>query len=242
MRPLIIANWKCNPPTRAEAKRNFNLMKKKIKKFKGEVVICPPFVYLPYLQASNLKLGAQDMFWQEGGAFTGEISPLMLKDLKCSYVILGHSERRIHLKETDEMINKKVKAALKAGLKIILCVGEKHKGKLKETQNQLEKDLKGVTKHDLKNIIPAYEPIWAISGFGGKAASSEEAAKGALLIRKTLSRIGGKTQAKKTKILYGGSASKNPRVYIYDAKLDGLVIGSTSSKARDFIKLLEDLK
>lgn len=242
MRPLIIANWKCNPATRAEAKRNFNLMKKKIKKFKGEVVICPPFVYLPYLQGSDLQLGAQDMFWQEGGAFTGEISPLMLKDLNCRYVILGHSERRIHLKETDDMINKKVKAALKAGLKIILCVGEKHKGKLKEIQTQLEKDLKGIAKSDIKNIIPAYEPIWAIGGFGGEAASSEEAAKGALLIRKILSRLYGKIAAKKAKILYGGSASQNPRVYIYDARMDGLVIGSTSSKARDFIKLLEDLE
>ena len=145
MKPLIVANWKMNPPTLKEAKLLFNSVKKGLKNIKNaKVVICPPFVYLPELQTTNYKLhlGAQDCFWRKKGAFTGEISPLMLKNLGCEYTIVGHSERRA-LGETDEMINKKIKAALSMGLKPILCIGEtfeeRKKGKtLKVLKNQIQ--------------------------------------------------------------------------------------------------------
>jgi len=123
MKPLIVANWKMNPTTLAEAKRLSDLIKKGIKRIRNvEVVICPPFIYLATSdkrQATKIKLGAQDCFWEEKGAFTGGISPKMLKNLGCEYVILGHSERRRYFSETDEMINKKIKVALKAKLKPI---------------------------------------------------------------------------------------------------------------------------
>ncbi len=131
MKTLVVANWKMNPPTLAEAKRLFNSIKKGIRDINNtEVVICPPFVYLSALRPSEaLSVGGQDAFWEEKGAYTGAISPAMLKDLGIEYVILGHSERRRYQGETDEMINKKLKTALKNGLKPILCISSKHRGK-----------------------------------------------------------------------------------------------------------------
>lgn len=256
MKPLIVANWKMNPVTFKEAKRNFGLIKKELKKIKNtdpvrkhsfsngvNVVICPPFVFLPVLTPDqNVKLGGQDCFWEEEkGSFTSAISPMMLKNLGCQYVILGHSERRVYFKETDEIINKKIKAALKAGLKVILCVGEKKAGKLQEMERQLKKDLERIKKYDINNLILAYEPIWAISGFGGRPASAREARQGAVFVRKVLNKIFSGNLSKRIKILYGGSASQNPRSYIYTAGMDGLVIGSSSAKAKEFINLLKDV-
>ena len=125
MKPLVVANWKCNPTTLAEAKRLFNSVKSGIKNIKNvEVIICPPFPYIPHIKNTkyNIRIGAQDCFWEERGAYTGEISPLMLKDLGCQYVIIGHSERRKYQQEKDSMIYKKIEAALKRGLKPILCI------------------------------------------------------------------------------------------------------------------------
>ena len=238
---LIVANWKCNPITLYEAKQNFGLVKKALKRIKNvRVVVCPPFVFLPALEPGRrIELGGQDCFWEEKGSFTGEISAKQLRSLGCQYVILGHSERRIYCGETDEMINKKIKAALGTGLKVILCVGEKTEGKLQEMQNQLEKDLKGIKKCDTDNLILAYEPVWAISGFRGKAASVNEAMGRALFVRKIFGKIFGRNLAKKIKILYGGSVSQNPHSYIYEAGMDGLIIGGSSARARDFIDLLK---
>lgn len=153
MKPLVVANWKMNPQTLAEAKQLFNSVKRGIKNIKNcEVIICPPFLYILNLKSEtlNLKIGAQNVFYEEKGAFTGEVSPVMLKNLGCEYVIIGHSERRKYFQETDEMINKKIKAAISAKLKPILCIGETEKEKksgktFKILKNQLTKALNHLT-------------------------------------------------------------------------------------------------
>jgi len=221
MKKIIIANWKCNPATLAEAKKLFN----KVKKTKA--VICPPFLYLSMFKGT--ELGAQDCHWEQSGAFTGEVSPLMLKDSGIRYVIIGHSERRIHFKETDEMINKKLKAALKNDLIPILCIGEK-KGEIVEKviSSQLKKDLKGISKDDLKKIIIAYEPVWAIGT--GDFCKPNKAKKALDFIKNKIN----------TRILYGGSVnSKISKSYI-DVGFDGLLVGGASLDAQEFIKIVKN--
>lgn len=244
---LVVANWKMNPPTLAEAKKLFNLVKKGIKNAcpersrRVEVVICPPFVYLPVLKAN----GAQDCFWEERGAFTGEISPLMLKDLGVKYVIIGHSERRRNLNETDEMINKKLKAALKVGLRPILCVSSKKRGETarKEMEVQLKRALVRIKKSEIKNIIITYEPIWAISTTKGSVvATPRNTREGEVFIRKNLTKLFNKNTAKKVKIIYGGSVdSKSIQGFIKDAQMDGVLVGAASLKAKEFIAAVKKL-
>ena len=237
MKPLIVANWKMNPQTLAEVKRLFNLVKKGVKNIKNiEAVICPPFLYLLNLKSKilNLKLGAQDCFWEEKGAFTGEVSSLMLKNLGCKYVIVGHSERRRNLNETDEMVNRKLKAALKENLRPILCVGNKNRKREKEFKGimiQMEKALSGIKKSDLKNLIITYDPVWAIGT--GRACGIPEAKKVNLSIRKIL---------KENVILYGGSVnSQNAGDFIEKAKFQGLLVGGASLNAQEFIKLVKNV-
>lgn len=222
MKPLIIANWKCNPVTLNEAKKLFDLIKKGIKSMKNtEVVICPPFVYLPNLGASvsvkgfrGLCLGSQDVFWKEKGAFTGEISTLMLKNLGCVYVIIGHSERRRYFCETDEMINKKIKAVIAAGLKPVLCVAG---------LSQLKKSLKGIAQ----KVIIAYEPVFAIGT--GESCSIVTAKKMRNAIKYPF-------------VLYGGSVnSRNAGDYIEKAGFQGLLVGGASLNKEEFIKILKAL-
>lgn len=209
MKPLIVANWKMNPSSLVEAKRIFNSVKKVDIK-EAEVVICPPFIYLSALKPN----GAQDVFWEEKGAFTGEISPLMLKDIGVKYVIIGHSERRKHFKEAGEIIDKKLKAALKYGLKPILCI---------DKISQIPKDIKG-------NIIIAYEPLFAIGT--GKACSPQRAKNMRLSIKK----IAGTS----TPILYGASVnSKNARDYIKKAGFQGLLVGGASLNPKEFIDIIK---
>jgi triosephosphate isomerase len=237
MKPLIVANWKMNPITLAEAKQLFNSVKKGIKNIKNvEIVICPPFVYLSNFQISNsnFKLGAQDCFYEQKGPFTGEISPKMLKNLGCRYVILGHSERR-KLGETDQMINKKIKAALKTGLKPILCLGDKSrksKKDIKEVLSQLKNCLKGIKKSDFKNIILTYEPVWAVGT--GRPCDYREAKKAKEFIKKYVPLY--------LPILYGGSVNAgNAANYIKEAGFQGLLIGGASLNPREFIKIISSL-
>ena len=239
MKPLIVANWKMNPQTLAEANRLFNSVKNGVKNIKKvEVVICPPFLYLfdflsRWIKSQILKLGAQDCFWEEKGAFTGEVSPTMLKDLGCKYVIIGHSERRA-LGETNEMINKKIRAVLKANLKPILCIGETEKERKEEEtkkvlKNQLEKDLTEV--RILSNLIVAYEPVWAIGT--GNFCPPKEAKKVFLFLRKIL---------KNSLILYGGSVnSQNAADYVKKADFQGLLVGGASLDPKEFIRLVKDV-
>jgi triosephosphate isomerase len=226
MKPLIVANWKMNPQTLAEAKRLFSSVKGGAGRVRSsEVVVCPPFVFLSELKTRGLKLklGAQDCFWEEGGAYTGEISPLTLKSLGCQYVILGHSERRKHQKETDEMINKKMKLVLKEKLKPILCV---------DNIGQVKKDLKGIGKKEIRSLVIAYEPLFAIGT--GKSCSPKRAERMRVLIHK---KVKGRTS-----VLYGGSVnSKNAEKYIKEAGFQGLLVGGASLKSKEFIRLVKNV-
>ncbi len=246
MKPLIVANWKMNPQTLREAKQLFDLVKIGVKNIKkAEKVICPPFLFLSNIQhlKSNIKLGAQNVFWEKEGAYTGEISPLMLKDAGCEYVIVGHSERRGYFKETDEMISKKLKAVLKEKLTPILCIGEtkeqRNKGETDRIlKKQIETALEKVSSSKFSKITIAYEPIWAIGT--GKPCDVEEAQKIGLLIRKIISGLYGPKSAKNVQVLYGGSvSSKNAAGYIKEAGLQGLLIGGASLKAKEFIKIVK---
>lgn len=229
MKKIIVANWKCNPRNLAQAKKLFNAVKN------TKAVICPPFVYLDTshkLRNAKYELGAQNCHWQQSGAYTGEVSPKMLKDLGCQYVIIGHSERRKYFKETDEIIHKKLKSALKAGLKPILCIGEdKGQNAKRVVNNQLKKDLKGIAKKDLKKIIIAYEPVWAISTSGGEYCSPERAKRIMDFIRADF----------KNKVIYGGSVdSKTIKGYI-DVGFEGALVGGASLNAKEFIKIVKSV-
>lgn len=228
MSKLIIANWKCNPPNLKEAESLFGAVEKGIWDIKKtEVVICPPSIYIfPLIgklsrSSLGLKMGAQDCFWGERGACTGEISPLMLKDAGVRYVIVGHSERRKHHRETDEMINQKVQFALLAGLKVILCI---------DKIVQIEKDLKGITEEQLKKIIIAYEPIFAIGT--GKPCNPKKAKK----IRDAIKNV-----LKTTPVLYGGSVnSQNAESYVKEASFQGLLVGSASLDLKEFLAIVKN--
>jgi len=180
MKPLIVANWKMNPVTMKEAEELFNSVSEGVKNIENvDVVICPPFVFLQTTnyKLQTIKLGAQDCYWEEKGAYTGEVSVAMLKEIGCKYVIIGHSERRKYFNETDEMVNKKVKTTLEAGLIPILCVGETEgEREMDKTEEVLEKEIKdGLNGVDVSRIIIAYEPIWAIGT--GNPCNVEEAQK-----------------------------------------------------------------
>ncbi len=220
MKYLVVANWKMNPQTLVKAKKLFSIVKKGIGAVKGvEVVVCPPFVYLSKL--SGLTLGAQNCFWEDEGAFTGEISPFMLKDIGCKYVIIGHSERRRYFNETCAIVNKKLKAALTNNLKPILCI---------DSINQVKRGLKGISKKEIKKIVIAYEPIFAIGT--GKACSISKAKKMNFSIRKILE--------EEAAILYGGSVnSKNAKDFIEKAQFQGLLIGGTSLNPKEFVKIIK---
>jgi len=227
MKPLIVANWKMNPQNLQGAKLLFDSVANGIKNLKNvEIVICPPFLYILNLKSQilNLKLGAQDCFWEEKGAFTGEVSPKMLKDLGwCDYVILGHSERRKYLKETDEMINKKIKAALKSDLTPILCI---------ENISQLKKRTKDLLRKEQKKLIIAYEPVFAIGT--GKPCTPEKAKEMKTAIKKIID--------KDIPIIYGGSVnSQNVTDYIKMAGFQGLLVGGASLDSEEFIKLAKNV-
>lgn len=247
MKTFIVANWKMNPSSQSEAKELFNLVKKGVKNIKKtEVVICPPFVFLSNIQnlTFNIKLGAQNVFLEKKGAYTGEISPPMLKDVGCKYVIVGHSERRKYFKETDEMINKKIKVVLEEKLNPILCIGEtkeeREQGKTESIlKNQIVSGIEKISSSKFSKIVIAYEPIWAIGT--GEPCDVEEAQKIGLLIRKIISRIYNRPLSKKLLILYGGSVnSKNAAGYIKEANLQGLLVGGASLKAKEFVKIVKN--
>lgn len=235
MKQLIVGNWKCNPSSLKEAVNIFNKIKKgKHLLKKAEIVICVPFIYLwplKNISKNKIVLGAQDVFFEEKGPFTGQISPLMLKDFGCKYVIIGHSEKR-KLGDTDEIINKKIKKSISCGLKVIFCIGEdqdarKAKKMFEITFNQLKEGLAGVSKKYVKNIIIAYEPVWSIGT--GKFCPVDDVMVMNIFIRKTMIKFFGKNSAQKIRIIYGGSVNpENGNSYIKKALMQGLLIGSES--------------
>jgi triosephosphate isomerase (TIM) len=245
MKNLIIANWKMNPTTQKEAKTLFDAVKKEIKNVKSEVVICPPFVFLSELK--GLIIGSQNAYFEEKGAFTGEVSSEMLKDLKVEYVILGHSERRKYFAETDEQINKKIKKVLSVGLKPIFCIGEtadqRDEGKKQEILGiQIKNGLAGIDlpaqAENIKNITIAYEPVWAIGT--GNNCSIQETKDSILFIRRIILELYGKEIANNIKILYGGSVkSENAASYIKEAEANGLLVGGASLNAEEFGKIVK---
>ena len=235
MKNLIVANWKMNPVSHKEAENIFDGIKKGVKGAKAEVVVCPPFIYLFLLK--GLSIGAQNVFYADGHALTGGISGAMLKDYGVEYVIIGHSESRKYLKETDEIVNKKIKEALENGLKVIFCIGETAEeldaGKKNEVlERQLKIGLSGVD--DLENINIAYEPVWAIGT--GNNCSVEETKESIDFIRNFPALRG----AEGLRILYGGSVkSENSGVYIKETGANGLLVGGSSLNPEEFVKIVK---
>jgi len=245
---FVIANWKCNPTSFIEARRLFCAVSVRSRYAKGvEVIICPPFVYLLMFRVKRLafSLGAQDCFWEEKGAYTGEVSPVMLKNLGCEYVIVGHSERRRYFRETDTMVNKKLKAAIKNGLKVILCVGETSEERSRRKtrgvlRRQLKEGLKDIGSSEVKNLVLAYEPVWAIGS--GNPCNPEDAKRAAIFIREVLASLVGKRNSAAIPILYGGSVnSQNAADYVKKAGLQGLLIGGASLNAKEFAEILKKI-
>ena len=238
-----------NPATYKEADKLVSDLEPAIaKNKKTKVVLCPPFIWLSDLSQKYKKsfsFGAQDIFWADEGAFTGEISAQMLKSAGAEYVIIGHSERKIYLGETDEIINRKLKAALGAGLTPILCVGERERGEDDEIPNvveeQLKKALEGINKSQLKKIIVAYEPVWAISTTPeSKPDTPDNAFRAFIFIRKVLADLYGRKTAGEIKIIYGGSVnSGNVAGFIKEGKMEGTLVGGASLDLTEFIKIIE---
>jgi triosephosphate isomerase len=239
-RPIIAGNWKMNKTVKETAEL-INALKDKVKDAKCEVVVCPPFTSLSQaielVKGSNLKVGAQNMYFEESGAFTGEVSPLMLKELGVEYVILGHSERRQYFKEDDELINKKVLAAYKYELTPILCVGEtleeREQDKTFDVINyQLEKGMKDLTEEQVSKLVIAYEPVWAIGT--GKTATSEDANNVIKAIRNKVREMFGDRAAEEIRIQYGGSVKPSTiKEQMAQSDIDGALVGGASLKAEE---------
>ena len=246
MRKKVIAgNWKMNMLPDA-AIRFIDELTPLVKNTENEVVLCVPYTDLFYsllaAQNTNIKIGAQNMHWEESGAYTGEVSGKMLKSIGVEYVIIGHSERRQYFAETDETVNKKLHAAFKYGLKPIVCVGEtleeREAGKAEEIiTSQTEKALEGLTDNQVEHTIIAYEPIWAIGT--GKTATKEDANDAIKSIRNKISNIYGQMVAERVIIQYGGSVkSSNAKELFTMSDIDGGLVGGASLKSDEFAKIV----
>lgn len=243
-KPIIAGNWKMHK-TIAEALEFVNDVKDKVNNDNVEAVICAPFTLLKDLKeatkGTNIKVGAQNMHFEEKGAFTGEISPLMLKELDMDYVVIGHSERRQYFNETNETVNKKVLKALEVGIDPILCVGEtleeREAGNTKDVcKVQVEKALENVSKEDLAKVVIAYEPVWAIGT--GKTATSEDANDVIAYIREVVANLY-KELANEVRIQYGGSVKpSNVAEIMNQSDIDGALVGGASLEANDYVKLV----
>jgi triosephosphate isomerase len=242
--PLVAGNWKMNTTVK-EAVNLIKKMQSPLNKIQGvEKVICPPFVSLvpahTILKGSSIKLGAQNAFYEEKGAYTGEISPSMLVDL-CEYVIIGHSERRQIIGETNEVINKKLRAVIGVGLKPILCVGETVKeNEADKTQEILGRQVFTCSDklYFLSGMVIAYEPIWAIGT--GKSATGDDANRTIGFIREFISRIHGNDIANDVRILYGGSVNPtNISEFMNQPEIDGALVGGASLQPEDFISIIK---
>jgi len=251
---LVIANWKMNPQTLKDAQELLGAVDRGMRGIKNvQVVLCPPFPWLSVAscELSVVKLGAQNCFYEQKGAYTGEVSPAMLKDIGCEYVIVGHSERKKYFGENNEIINKKVKSALGAGLKVILCIGEDARDsfdsrgrwtheldiKIKE---QLIEALRDVKKSALANIVVVYEPVWAIGT--GNPATPDDILSAKIFVRKILSDLYTRKEADKVRVLYGGSTNKKNAVdFIKDGQADGLLVGGASLDAEEFVEMVKNI-
>ena len=245
-RKVIAGNWKMNMLPN-ETIQFIEELAPLVKDTDNEVILCVPYTDLFYAlltaQNTNIKIGAQNMHFAENGAFTGEVSGKMLKSINVEYVIIGHSERRQYFNETDESVNKKVKAAFENGLKPIVCVGEtleqREAGKVEEIiTNQTKLALEGLTNEQVENTIIAYEPIWAIGT--GKTATKEDANDAVKGIRNKIAEIYGQNTADRVIIQYGGSVkSSNAKELFSMSDIDGALVGGASLKVDEFSKIVE---
>ena len=244
-RKVIAGNWKMNMLPN-EAMACIEQLAQLVKDTENEVILCVPYTDLFYslltAQGTNIKIGAQNMHFEEKGAFTGEVSGPMLKCIGVEYVIIGHSERRQYFAETDETVNKKIKAALANELKPIVCVGEtleqRESGKAEEVfTTQTRKAFEGLSAEDAKKVIIAYEPIWAIGT--GKTATSEDANNSVKAIRNEIRSLYGDEVADEIIIQYGGSVkSSNAKELFTTSDIDGGLVGGASLKADEFAKIV----
>ncbi len=246
-KPFIAGNWKMNSNRHSAVDLAAGLKEQLVDIDTVDVAICPPFVYLQAvanaLSSSDIALGAQDVYFEQKGAYTGEISCEMLKDVCCTYAIVGHSERRHVMGETDELINKKLSAAISSGLLPILCVGEL----LEERQankteavvvGQIKKGLAGLSADKVLAVTLAYEPVWAIGT--GVTATAEQAQEVHAMIRQLLGEMYDKSVAQDIRIQYGGSAKPaNTAELMACADVDGLLVGGASLKVDDFAAMIK---
>lgn len=246
-RPFIAGNWKMNK-TNSEAQQLTQELKKGILGIEGvDVLLCPPFTALAEmaesLKGSSIFLGAQNIHWQASGAFTGEISARMIKGLGCKFVIIGHSERRKYFFETDQEVNKKIKAAIKEDIYPIVCVGEtleqREQGKEKDiVGQQLREGLEALAEEELAKLTIAYEPVWAIGT--GKTATGQQAEEMHLFIRDWLKDAYSSQKAEDLRILYGGSVKpENTKELMAQPNIDGALVGGASLDAGNFVAIVE---
>jgi len=246
-KPIIGGNWKMNKTLKEAVDLVEGLISEVGSYEPVEVVIFPPFTYLKEIseivQGTGIVVGAQNMFWEEKGAYTGEISPRMLVDVGCRYVILGHSERRGHFKESDGDINRKIRAALKFGLTPLVCVGEKleerKKGLAEEVvESQLKRCLSGLNQSQVERIVFAYEPVWAIGT--GETATPQQAEQMHGFIRKILGELVGERVAHLVRIQYGGSVKpENIKDLMVEPDVDGALVGGASLILDSFVKIVK---
>lgn len=245
---LIAGNWKMNTTRESGVALAGELATVGAKDEAGvEILVCPPYPYLipvaEKLSGSAVQLGAQDVYFEAPGAFTGEVAVEMLKDCRCRFVILGHSERRHVLGEADEIINRKTRAAISGGLQVVLCVGEllseRQAGQTEEVlDRQMQGGLSGVTEADATNVVIAYEPVWAIGT--GVTATPEQAESAHEHLRKWLSTRYTPEFSEKVRILYGGSVkADNAESLLGQANVDGALVGGASLKASTFVPIIE---
>ena len=247
-RKIIAGNWKMNMLPN-EAMSFINELAGNVKDVKSEIILCVPYTDLFYslltAQKTNIKIGAQNMHWEEKGAYTGEISADMLKCINVEYVILGHSERRKYFNETDEIVNKKIKAAVIKKIKPIVCIGEtleeKEKGITKEVViSQIKKDFENIIKEEMENVVIAYEPIWAIGT--GKVATPVDANNIIKDIRNEIQNLYGKEVSENISILYGGSVKEeNASNFFNMSDIDGALIGGASLNVEEFYNIIKSM-
>ncbi|MDD5441523.1 MAG: triose-phosphate isomerase [Candidatus Omnitrophica bacterium] len=249
-KPMIAGNWKMHKIISESVALSEKIKNTLEKNVHVDVVVCPVFTALntvySVLEDTDIGLGAQNLYWEKEGAFTGEISPIMLKDSGCEYVIIGHSERRKYFSETDEMVNKKIKAALEIGLTPIVCVGEtlEEREAAKETaviNAQLEGAFNNIDINDMGNVIIAYEPVWAIGT--GKTATPQQAQQIHQFIRQWLTDNKDNEVSAAIRILYGGSVKpENIKELMDNEDIDGALVGGASLKAETFAQIVKNAK
>lgn len=246
-RPLIVGNWKMNK-TASQAEELARSLKDNLRgKNNIDTVLCPPFTALEVvykiIRGSNIGLGAQNLHWEKEGAYTGEVSAPMIKELGGRYVIIGHSERRQHFGESNETVNRKVKTALKFDLIPIVCVGEKlgerEKGRIfPVVESHIKGGLTGLEKLEISKIVLAYEPVWAIGT--GRTATPQQANEIHVFLRRLLTDIYGEDVASRVRIIYGGSVKPdNISALMSETDIDGALVGGASLQADSFLKIVQ---